>query len=227
MKAYRAKLSYFTGDESVKPQRFSLKDEVSPDPQDMAAESSPEEEVDSEDIFQDQTDSDSCPLSPKTPKPLDKPQREGEAALATSAPLKQSSPTNLPPTDLLVPLSEPVPNSWTTKEDDYFSICTFMVPILFFDDIGEQSLTVGSGKFRLQWVDGNITRKDAMNVVTQYTTFQHKEKDVGYWIDVKAFRIEPLTPDGLLLANERETNEPIQAQVHPGLARIMSRRRRK
>lgn len=137
------------------------------------------------------------------------------------------SAVNLPPTDLLVPLDKPLPDTWTTKEDDYLSVTPLMVPYMSSDFFGDRELAIGTGNIHLMWVDGNITRRRVLSMVTSAETGKHTELDEVYRIDVKAFRLEPLSPPGIMTVDGETVHYgTMQAQVHPQLARVMSRRRK-
>ena len=137
-------------------------------------------------------------------------------------------PVNPPQTDLLVPLDQPVPGTWITKEDDYLTINPLLIPHLSSDFFGDPDVVMGSGAIRLTWVDGRTTRKGALSMMTAAESGRHVEMPEVFRIDVKAFRLEPApSPPGVLTVDgERVKYGPIQAQVHPRLARIMSRKRK-
>lgn len=133
-----------------------------------------------------------------------------------------------PSTDLLVPLKDPVPDSWITKEQDYLGVSSLMIPMLTSDFYADPDIQIGSGKISLSWIDGSMTRKGALSMLTSADTGRHMKMEEVYKIEVKAFRLEPLSPPGMLtIDGEAVVYGAMQAQIHPGLARVMSRRRRK
>lgn len=140
----------------------------------------------------------------------------------------RKTPTPVPAADLLVPLSEPVPDSWTSKEDDYLGVITYMIPMVASEFFAERDFVTGSGKIGLMWISGDISRRGAYSVVAQAGTGRHVEMEEVFTIGVKAFRLEPLSPPGMMTVDgEQVKYGAIQAQIHPGLARVMTRRRRK
>lgn len=240
-KIYRGKISYIAADELHKePTKFTFEHEVPPN------SGSPEDSFKSGEgvaVGSDKSSSESPVMPPRQP-------REGGSSSQEEAPLTENRiqeveennstavaeggganaapSTSLPSTNLLVPLSEPVPASWTCKEDDFLSFTPLMIPMMSSTFYGDKDLPIGSGNIRLMWVDGNISRRDALNVMTQAEKGSHVELDVVYRVDVKAFRLEPLSPPGIMTVDgEVVSYGPMQAQIHPGLAQVMTRRRRK
>lgn len=215
-KVYRGVLSYLpAAGAGVEPEEVRIESQ-DPNLQETASKSSEdsEKELSSED----------------SPPPLRHPaqsneQAEGDGAEAVSS--RQTPPADLPPADLLVPLDQPVPDTWIAKENDFLSISPIMVPYLSSDFFGDRELAIGSGNIRLMWVDGSITRRRVLNMMTAAGTGKHTELDEVYRIDVKAFRLEPLSPPGIMTVDgEVVPYGTMQAQVHPQLARVMSRRRK-
>ena len=136
-----------------------------------------------------------------------------------------------PKADLLVPLNEELPDTWKTIEQDFLTVAALMIPTLSRTVIGDPHFQMGSGKMRLLWVDGSISRFGTLKMFTDSETGKHIDIEEVKLIDAKAFRIEPLNEDGngiMTLDGERiEKYGPIQGQVHPHMAVVMTRRRRK
>jgi len=134
-----------------------------------------------------------------------------------------------PPTDLLVPLSEKVPETWLTIEQNFLGICPLMISHIGRTSIGDPNFHMGSGKMRLLWIDGSISRFGSLKVFTDSETGKHIDRPEVKLVDALTFRIEPLEADekGIMTVDGERVKEygPIQAQVHPHLARIMTRRR--
>ncbi len=133
-----------------------------------------------------------------------------------------------PQTDLLVPLSSPLPETWTTVEDNFLNVSFLSVPFLSRANIGDLNVRVGSGKISLLWIDGAASRLDTLKVMVNSTSGKHVEMEQVKVIDVVAFRIEPITPAGIMtLDGEVVSYGPMQAQIHPHMGYVMSRNRRK
>lgn len=216
-KIYRAKLSYVLAEGADKePEEVPIETQ-DPNALETASKSSSE---DSEGAPKEKSSSESPPLR--------HPAKSGEQVQeAVGDAVHPSPPTNLPQTDLLVPLDQPLPDTWVTKEDNFLCITPLLVPYMSSDFFGDREMGIGTGNIRLMWVDGNISRWGVFNVMTSAETGKHTELGEVYRIDAKAFRLEPLSPPGLMTVDgEVVTYGTMQAQVHPHLARVISRRRK-
>ena len=132
-----------------------------------------------------------------------------------------------PPTDLLVPLEQPLPDTWVTNEADYLGIIPIMITHLSRSSFGDANFEIGSGKIRLMWIDGSISRSGALKLFSGTDTGKHVDMAEVKVIDVRAFRIDPITPNGTITVDgEKVRYGPIQAQIHPHMATVMSRKRR-
>lgn len=213
MRNYRVKISCIPVEESKKKLlKLAVSDQE--DLKDTAPASSGENGTSPN---QDGGESNSAHPPPQPGEPETTPSTEGATAAATA----QQPPL----ADLLVPLSEPVPDSWTTIANNYFCITTFIIPILAHEETEEEKFSIGSGRIRLMLVDGTVSRRGALNVISQFQNKRHSDKDEGYWVDVKAIRLEP-EPSARFLMGGRAITGSIQMQLQPGLARLMSRRRK-
>jgi sphingosine kinase len=128
----------------------------------------------------------------------------------------------------LVPLDQKtLPDSWVTNDNNFLSIMPCTIPYMSSDFFCDRELVMGSGFIRIMWVDGNITRKRVFNMMTSAESGRHTEMGEVYKIDVKAFRLEPEPTTGIMTIDGEVVPYGImQAQVHPQMARIMSRRRK-
>ena len=135
-----------------------------------------------------------------------------------------------PPTDLLVPFNEKVPETWSTIEQDFLAICPLLISHVGRTFIADPNFHLGSGKMRLMWIDGKISRLGTLKVFTDAEKGRHVDKAEVKLTDAVTFRIEPLEEDdrGIITVDGERVKKygPIQAQVHPHLARVMTRRRR-
>ena len=131
-----------------------------------------------------------------------------------------------PKADLLPPLSGPVPDNWETIEREFMTVTTLMIPHMAHNFYGDPEVSIGGGKIRLVVCDGQITRLGMFGLLTKASTGQHVEMEGVLRKDTRAFRLEPLTAPGLLTIDGEEVYYgPLQCQIHPGLARVMCRKR--
>ena len=132
-----------------------------------------------------------------------------------------------PLTNLLVPLSSPVPETWVTAEDDFLNINFMTIPFLSREFMGDPNVKMGAGKIHIVIIVGTATRRDAINVVRKSGTGKHVELDQVKVVEAQAFRIEPITPGGIMAVDgEQVSYGPMQGQVHPRLFNVMSRKRK-
>ena len=138
----------------------------------------------------------------------------------------------LPRTDLLVPLTEPVPDNWVTKEGNFHLVCAAMMPMvinsipqsIYFTD---PSTPFEAGSVRLIWSSERFSRSTAAKTMIGSHEITTADKDKFVRVDVKAFRLEPETaPGNMSVDGDLVPYGPIQCQVHQGLVRVMSRRRK-
>ncbi len=130
-------------------------------------------------------------------------------------------------TPLLTPLSRPVPSDWITIEDDFiFLLVSYQSHIsdeMCMDPQGE----LNDGVMSMGFVRNNQpgVRKRLLNMMLGMGDGSHL-KDPGYEVvKVRAFRLEPLNESGghLCVDGEEVKYGPIQAQVLPGMARVMAK----
>lgn len=130
-------------------------------------------------------------------------------------------------TPLLPPLNEPVPQSWTVIEDEFVLACP-----VYQTHLGSDSITVPYGEFadgviHLVIIRKGIPRSAMLTLFREMEVGKHAGNPYIEIIPCKAFRLEPdlnedvpvrlMTVDG-----EQVEYGPVQGQVLPGLARIIS-----
>ena len=132
-----------------------------------------------------------------------------------------------PKADLLPPLSGPVPENWETIEREFMAVTFLMIPHMANNFFGDPSFSIGTGKIRVVICGGEITRLGMFGLLTKADTGEHLEIEGVLRNDVRAFRLEPHTAPGMLTIDGEEVYYgPLQCQIHPTLARVMSRKRR-
>ena len=129
-------------------------------------------------------------------------------------------------TDLLPPLSDPVPSRWKTIEGNFVLFVSLMVPYLGHGFTGDVSLTMGSGKMHIMY-SLDTSRKEMLTMLLTAESGSYLQREETHVVKTRAYRLEPLTSQGIVTVDgEMIEYGPHQVQVHPQLVRIMSRRRR-
>lgn len=125
-------------------------------------------------------------------------------------------------------LSDPVPKHWKTIEGTFVSIMPLMVPLLGTDFIGDASLTLGSAELHINYIPSDITRWGLLAVLRNIESGDYlKRDDVHTITKVQAYRLEPLSHPGIITVDgEVIPYGAHQVQLHPHIARIMTRKRR-
>ncbi len=156
------------------------------------------------------------------------PTQSAEAVSSTSlADLIMTKCSNGPEADLLPSFSSPVPSNWKTLNHDFVTAAVMLVPHMGRDMFGDPNLSIGTKSFSIVILDGTMTRMDMVTMFTQSDTGGHVALESCSVISAKAIRLEPLTPQGrITIDGEVIPYGPIQCQLHPRLARVMSRKRR-
>ena len=132
-----------------------------------------------------------------------------------------------PKADLLPPFSEPVPSNWKTIEKEFLSLMMLLIPHLSSDAFGDPGQSIGTKKMSIVFLNSEMSRKDLLSTLLNADTGAHIDMESCNVIHAKAYRLEPATPKGIMTVDgEVIPYGPVQAQVHPGLARIMCRKRR-
>ncbi len=132
-------------------------------------------------------------------------------------------------TNLMPPLSEPVPSNWVTLEDDFVVFVATYQSHLSHDVCVNSEACLDDGVITLGMVrnqPGSLRKKLLTLMLTMEDGSQTKE-DFYEMINVKAFRLEPLNDKGghLCVDGELVKYGPIQAQILPSMARVMATKR--
>lgn len=129
------------------------------------------------------------------------------------------------PTPLLVPLAEAVPSNWITIEDDFTLVGAVYQSHLAKDNLMAPDATLNDGIIYLVIIKATISRLRLAQVFTKLETGLQTDDPSTELVKVQAFRLEPMTPKGLMVVDgEVVDHGPIQAQVLPSMARIMSKK---
>ena len=128
-----------------------------------------------------------------------------------------------PSTDLLVPLTDPVPSNWKTVEGQFVGVNVVMTPFLGHNAIGTTDQWLGSGKIHIVY-SLELSRFGMLHMLL---TVCYLNRTDTLTVKTRAYRLEPLTSEGILVIDDEVIEYgPIQVQVHSHMLRIMSRENR-
>jgi len=124
----------------------------------------------------------------------------------------------------LPPLSSAVPPDWVTVEDDFVLVIAVSISHIAQDLIVAPSSSLDDGVIYLAMIRAPISR---LHVLKLFLAMQDGSADGDPGVEVVrvgAFRLEPLGPrlGTLMVDGEMVDYGPIQAQVLPSMARVMT-----
>uniref|UniRef100_A0A3Q3DHE1 sphingosine kinase n=1 Tax=Hippocampus comes TaxID=109280 RepID=A0A3Q3DHE1_HIPCM len=142
--------------------------------------------------------------------------------------IPNSSPTHKPhpPPDSLLPgLDQPVPESWTVvKTEDFVLVLAIYQSHLAEDLWAVPGAAADDGIIHLFYVTGGISRPALLRLFLAMEKGAHLACGCPHLVyeKVRALRLEPISRQGVITV-DGETVEygPVQAQIHPGLARLI------
>jgi len=122
------------------------------------------------------------------------------------------------------PLSSAVPPDWVTREGDFVGVTAMYVSHMSDDMIGARSSTLDDGIIYLSMIRAPMSRLRLMRLYKAMQDGTTASYPGVERVRVNAFRLEPLGPQQGNLAVDGELVDygPIQAQVLPSMARVMS-----
>jgi sphingosine kinase len=128
---------------------------------------------------------------------------------------------------LLPPLSSPVPPEWTTIEDDFILVIAMYQTHVAQDSIGAPDSRLNDGTIFLAFTRATVSRVQLLKLFTAMQDGKPIDDPSTQIIRVRAFRLEPLGGPGGNLGRMTVDGElvdcgPIQAEVLPSLARVMT-----
>lgn len=145
-------------------------------------------------------------------------------ALTTKTPETESK-TRAPVDSLLPGLDQPVPESWTVvKEEDFVLVLAIYQSHLAEDLWTAPGAMADDGMIHLYYVTAGISRPDLLRLFLAMEKGAHLACGCPHLVyeKVKALRLEPISPHGMIAVDgEMVEYGPIQAQIHPGLARLI------
>ncbi|XP_075965481.1 sphingosine kinase 2 [Anarhichas minor] len=132
---------------------------------------------------------------------------------------------NNPRDDLLPPLDQPIPTrDWITIEGDFVLVLALYQTHLGADLHAAPQARFDDGLIHLTFVRAGISRATLLRLFFAMERGNHHSVSSPYvsHITCKAFRLQPLSTRGTLTVDgELVPYGPLQAQVHPSLARLI------
>lgn len=122
------------------------------------------------------------------------------------------------------PLWEDVPSNWVTIEDDFIMVQSssqsHLSPTVHFAPESE----LADGVIWLAYLTSKVSIKNLLRFLSSLETARHIDLPYLKWIPVRAYRLEPLTPNGIISIDGESFNaEPCQVQVLPSMGKIFKR----
>ncbi len=126
-------------------------------------------------------------------------------------------------TPLLPPLDQPVPDDWVSVKGEFVSVTAITISHLAKDTIAVPDAKLDDGTIYLVIVHGSVTRLKMLQFFLAMQDGSQKPSEDAEIIKVKAYRFEPEASEGLMTVDGEVTDfGPIQGQVMPSMAKIMS-----
>jgi hypothetical protein len=127
------------------------------------------------------------------------------------------------PLTLLPPLDEPVPDHWVVMDDSFVVVCGTYQSHLGSDLLAAPEARLNDGVIHLIIVKEGIPRNALLNLFMAFENGTHVDSPYVEMVKVLAFRLEPADTTGnIMVDGERLEVGPLQAQILPGLGRVMA-----
>ncbi|XP_019629056.1 PREDICTED: sphingosine kinase 2-like [Branchiostoma belcheri] len=129
-----------------------------------------------------------------------------------------------PPSPLLPPLDQPVPANWVTIDTDFVTMIIQSISHISEGYFSSPCSSFDDGVLFLSFLKSGVSRRQMlkfMGKMAEGTQVFDFGSDGGY-VCCKAFRVEPVTPPGLMtLDGEKIHYGPVQGQVHHGMINLI------
>ncbi|XP_029006530.1 sphingosine kinase 1 [Betta splendens] len=150
------------------------------------------------------------------------------SARRTESVSSRSASSSLPgPSDsLLLPLDQPLPSDWVVvQEEDFVLILAMYQSHLAEDMLVAPDATLDDGTIHLFYIRAGISRIALLRLLLAMEKGAHLATNCQHLVHtkVRALRLEPYSPKGIITVDgEVVEYGPVQAEVHRGLARLIS-----
>ena len=127
------------------------------------------------------------------------------------------------PTPLLPALEEPVPEGWASVDGDFVLVMAVYQTHLGSDMLAAPDARLQDGLINLMMVRKGVSKANMFRLFLSFSQGNHVSSPHVEVVKVLAFRLEPHSSNGnIMVDGERFEPAPIQAQILPGLARVMA-----
>ncbi|XP_033941387.1 sphingosine kinase 1-like [Pseudochaenichthys georgianus] len=146
---------------------------------------------------------------------------------AESTPSRSTTKAPSGPLDsLLLPLDQPLPGDWVVvPEEDFVLVLAMYQSNLAEDLLASPDSTPDDGFIHLFYVTGGISRAALLKLFLAMEKGLHLASSCQHLVHakVRALRLEPSSPKGVITVDgEVVEYGPLQAEVHRGLARLIT-----
>ncbi|XP_067437132.1 sphingosine kinase 1-like isoform X2 [Thunnus thynnus] len=131
-----------------------------------------------------------------------------------------------PPDTLLLPLDQPLPSDWVVvPEEDFVLMLAMYQSHLAEDLLAAPDAILDDGAIHLFYVRAGISRTALLRLFLAMEKGAHLATNCQHLVHtkVRALRLEPHSPKGIITVDgEVVEYGPVQAEVHRGLARLIT-----
>ncbi|XP_034385390.1 sphingosine kinase 1-like [Cyclopterus lumpus] len=131
-----------------------------------------------------------------------------------------------PPDSLLPPLDQPLPSDWVVvTEEDFVLMLAMYQSHLAEDLLAAPHATSDDGVIHLFYVRAGISRAALLKLFLAMEKGAHLATNCQHLVHakVRALRLEPHSPKGIITVDGEVVDYgPVQAEVHRGLARLIT-----
>ncbi|CAG5897592.1 unnamed protein product [Menidia menidia] len=168
-----------------------------------------------------------CRLAPNaSPKPDSRHSANSNHGAITNSSINAVNSKAASPADSLLPgLDRPVPEGWTVvREEDFVLVLAIYQSHLAEDLWTAPGAAADDGVIHLFYVTAGISRPALLRLFLAMEKGAHLACDCPHLVyqRVRALRLEPSSLQGMITVDgEMVEYGPVEAQVHPGLARLI------
>lgn len=125
---------------------------------------------------------------------------------------------------LLPPINQPLPSNWIVVEGDFIMVYASHQTHLGTDVFFAPDAKLDDGLMWLVIIQAGVSRVQVINFLLSLQNGKHVDIPYVTMIPVRAFRLEPFSTEGYMTVDGEVVDcVPLQAEVLPSLARIMTR----